>query len=190
MSNKSTNCTSCGAEIATSAMTCPQCGAKAKHPVTKKWWFWVLVIIVAATIIGGASSGEKSNTTPSTTQPSGTTTQPSDTEQSISYTHYNVTELFDALDTNAMKAQADFKGQYVEIEGYLSVIDSDGKYIGVGAAPNDYTYALQNVHCSIKNNEQKQQIMGINSGSSITVRGKITSVGEIMGFSMNIDSIN
>ena len=32
--------------------------------------------------------------------------------------------------------------------------------------------------------------MGINSGSSITVRGKITSVGEIMGFSMNIDSIN
>ena len=57
-----------------------------------------------------------------------------------------------------MKAQSDFKGQYVEIEGYLSTIDSDGKYISVGAAPNDYTYVLQTVLCNIKNDTQKQQI--------------------------------
>lgn len=183
MSKKLTNCTSCGAEIATSAKTCPQCGAKVKRPITKKWWFWVLIVIVAAGIIGGASGGGKSNTD------SGTTKQTSGTEQPVSYTHYNVTELFDALDANAMKAQADFKDQYVELEGYLSVIDSDGKYISVGAAPSDYTYVLQGVHCNIKNDEQKQQIMGINSGSPITVRGKITSVGEIMGFTLDIDSI-
>ena len=184
MHNKLTNCTSCGAEIAASAKTCPQCGAKVKRPITKKWWFWVLVVIVAAGIIGGASGGGKSNTDP------GTTKQPSGTEQPISYTHYNVTELFDALDDNAMKAQADFKDQYVEIEGYLSVIDSDGKYISVGADPNDYTYMLQNVQCYIKSDEQKQQIMNISSGSPITVRGKITKVGEVLGFSLNIDSIN
>ena len=181
MSNKLTNCTSCGAEIATSAKTCPQCGAKVKHPVTKKWWFWVLIVIVAAGIIGGASSGSGNG---------GDTKQPSDTEQPISYTHYDVTELFDALSTNAMKAQSDFKDQYVEIEGYLSVIDSDGKYIGVGASPDDYAYFLQNIQCYLKTDEQKQQIMGIDSGSHITVRGKITSVGEVLGYSMNIDSIN
>lgn len=187
MSNKLTNCTSCGAEIATSAKTCPQCGAKVKRPITKKWWFWVLIVIVAAGIIGGASSG--SGNGGDTKQPSGTE-QPSNTEQPISYTHYNVTELFDALSTNAMKAQSDFKGQYVEIEGYLSTIDSDGKYIGVGASPDDYAYFLQNIQCYLKTNEQKQQIMGIDSGSHITVRGKITSVGEVLGYSMNIDSIN
>ena len=181
MSNKLTNCASCGAEIATSAKACPQCGAKVKRPITKKWWFWVLIVIVAAGIIGGASSGSGNG---------GDTKQPSGTEQPISYTHYNVTELFDALSTNAMKAQSDFKGQYVEIEGYLRTIDSDGKYIGVGASPDDYAYFLQNIQCYLKTDEQKQQIMGIDSGSHITVRGKITSVGEVLGYSMNIDSIN
>lgn len=141
----------------------------------------MLIVIVAAGIIGGASSGSGNG---------GDTKQPSSTEQPISYTHYDVTELFDALKSNAMKAQSDFKGQYVEIEGYLSVIDSDGKYISVGAAPDNYTYVLQSVHCNIKNDAQKQQIMEIGTESPITVRGKIISVGEVLGFSMNIDSIN
>lgn len=141
----------------------------------------MLIVIVAAGIIGGASSGSGNG---------GDAKQPSGTEQPISYTHYDVTELFDALKSNAMKAQSDFKGQYVEIEGYLSVIDSDGKYISVGAAPDNYTYVLQSVHCNIKNDAQKQQIMNINTDSPIVVRGKITSVGEVMGFTLDMDSIN
>lgn len=141
----------------------------------------MLIVIVAAGIIGGASSGSGNG---------GDAKQPSGTEQPISYTHYDVTELFDALKSNAMKAQSDFKGQYVEIEGYLSVIDSDGKYISVGAAPDNYTYVLQSVHCNIKNDAQKQQIMNINTDSPIVVRGKITRVGEVMGFTLDMDSIN
>lgn len=182
MHNKLTNCTSCGAEIATSAKTCPQCGAKVKRPITKKWWFWVVVVVIIAAIVGG-TSGSKSGDKPAPDEPM-------TPQQPISYTHYNVTELFDALKNNAMKAQSDFKDQYVEIEGYLDVVDSDGKYIGVGAAPNDYNYILQNVQCYIKDDTQKQQIMEIGTESPITVRGKIISVGEVLGFSMNIDSIN
>lgn len=182
MHNKLTNCTSCGAEIATSAKTCPQCGAKVKRPITKKWWFWVVVVVIIAAIVGG-TSGSKSGDKPAPDEPM-------TPQQPISYTHYNVTELFDALKNNAMKAQSDFKDQYVEIEGYLDVVDSDGKYIGVGAAPTDYNYILQNVQCYIKDDTQKQQIMEIGTESPITVRGKIISVGEVLGFSMNIDSIN
>ena len=182
MHNKLTNCTSCGAEIATSAKTCPQCGAKVKRPITKKWWFWVVVVVIIAAIVGG-TSGSKSGDKPAPDEPM-------TPQQPISYTHYNVTELFDALKNNAMKAQSDFKDQYVEIEGYLDVVDSDGKYIGVGAAPDNYTYVLQSVHCNIKNDAQKQQIMNINTDSPIVVRGKITSVGEIMGFTLDMDSIN
>lgn len=182
MHNKLTNCTSCGAEIATSAKTCPQCGAKIKRPITKKWWFWVVVVVIIAAIVGG-TSGSKSGDKPALDEPM-------TPQQPISYTHYNVTELFDALKNNAMKAQSDFKDQYVEIEGYLDVVDSDGKYIGVGAAPTDYNYILQNVQCYIKDDTQKQQIMEIGTESPITVRGKIISVGEVLGFSMNIDSIN
>ena len=182
MKEKLTTCDSCGAEIATSAKTCPQCGAKVKRPITKKWWFWVVVVVIIAAIVGG-TSGSKSGDKPAPDEPM-------TPQQPISYTHYNVTELFDALKNNAMKAQSDFKNQYVEIEGYLDVVDSDGKYIGVGAAPTDYNYILQNVQCYIKDDTQKQQIMEIGTESPITVRGKIISVGEVLGFSMNIDSIN
>ncbi len=182
MKEKLTTCDSCGAEIATSAKTCPQCGAKVKRPITKKWWFWVVVVVIIAAIVGG-TSGSKSGDKPAPDEPM-------TPQQPISYTHYNVTELFDALKNNAMKAQSDFKDQYVEIEGYLDVVDSDGKYIGVGAAPTDYNYILQNVQCYIKDDTQKQQIMEIGTESPITVRGKIISVGEVLGFSMNIDSIN
>lgn len=182
MKEKLTTCDSCGAEIATSAKTCPQCGAKVKRPITKKWWFWVVVVVIIAAIVGG-TSGSKSGDKPAPDEPM-------TPQQPISYTHYNVTELFDALKNNAMKAQSDFKDQYVEIEGYLDVVDSDGKYIGVGAAPNDYNYILQDVQCYIKDDTQKQQIMEIGTESPITVRGKIISVGEVLGFSMNIDSIN
>lgn len=182
MKERLTTCDSCGAEIATSAKTCPQCGAKVKRPITKKWWFWVVVVVIIAAIVGG-TSGSKSGDKPAPDEPM-------TPQQPISYTHYNVTELFDALKNNAMKAQSDFKDQYVEIEGYLDVVDSDGKYIGVGAAPNDYNYILQNVQCYIKDDTQKQQIMEIGTESPITVRGKIISVGEVLGFSMNIDSIN
>lgn len=182
MKEKLTTCDSCGAEIATSAKTCPQCGAKVKRPITKKWWFWVVVVVIIAAIVGG-TSGSKSGDKPAPDEPM-------TPQQPISYTHYNVTELFDALKNNAMKAQSDFKDQYVEIEGYLDVVDSDGQYIGVGAAPNDYNYILQNVQCYIKDDTQKQQIMEIGTESPITVRGKIISVGEVLGFSMNIDSIN
>ena len=182
MKEKLTTCDSCGAEIATSAKICPQCGAKVKRPITKKWWFWVVVVVIIAAIVGG-TSGSKSGDKPA---PDESVTP----QQPISYTHYNVTELFDALKNNAMKAQSDFKDQYVEIEGYLDVVDSDGKYIGVGAAPDNYTYVLQSVHCNIKNDAQKQQIMNINTDSPIVVRGKITSVGEVMGFTLDMDSIN
>lgn len=197
MNEKLKNCDSCGAEIATSAKTCPQCGAKVKRPITRKWWFWVIIVVVIAAIAGGASGSNSNTPSGADTSAAGTSTtdKPASAdkpaaEQPVSYTHYNVTELFDALSDNAMKAQSDFKDQYVEIEGYLRVIDSDGKYIGVGAASDNFDYILQTVQCYIKNDTQKQQIMEISKDSPIVVRGKIKTVGEIQGYSLNIDSIN
>ena len=55
MKKNMTNCESCGGEIAVSAKSCPQCGAKVKRPVTKKWWFWAIIVVVVLGIIGGVS---------------------------------------------------------------------------------------------------------------------------------------
>ena len=110
-------------------------------------------------------------------------------EPVITYTHYRATELFDALNANALNASQTLKGQYVELEGYLNVIDSDGKYIGVGAASTDYDYLFQNVTCYLKSDDQRQQVAAMKTNEPITVYGKITDVGEVLGFYLNIDSI-
>lgn len=189
MANKLINCKTCGAEMASNAKVCPQCGAKNKKPIFKKWWFWVLVVIIIGSIIGG-SSGSKN--TPSDPANNNETTQgePVKEEESITYTHYNVTDLLDALEDNALKASGIFKGQYVEIEGYLGTIDSSGSYICVGAGSNNYDYFLQDVQCYVKSDEQLAQIMEMSTDDPIVVRGKITDVGEVLGYSLNIDSIN
>jgi predicted nucleic acid-binding Zn ribbon protein len=56
MAEKIVKCKTCGKEIASSAKTCPSCGAKQKKPIYKKWLFWVLIIILIAVII---PKGEK-----------------------------------------------------------------------------------------------------------------------------------
>ena len=57
-------CKSCGNEMASSAKACPNCGAKNKKPVFKKWWFWALFVIVVIAI--ASSNGNNSNNTETT----------------------------------------------------------------------------------------------------------------------------
>lgn len=52
--DKITNCRSCGAEIAKSAVTCPHCGARNKR---KHVLLWVVLGVLALIIIGAAGSG-------------------------------------------------------------------------------------------------------------------------------------
>ena len=186
MANKLINCKVCGAEMAASAKTCPKCGAKNKKPLYKKWWFYVLVVLVLLFAIGSAGGNSESGGGSETVKAQ---TAAQKTPEPVSYTHYNVTELFDALNSNAMKAQDTYKDQYVELEGYLGTIDSDGKYFGLEAAPDQYDYLFQDVQCYLKNDEQKSQIMEISKGDPLVVRGKITQVGELLGYSLYIDSI-
>ena len=194
MSAKLIKCKTCGVEIAANAKTCPQCGAKNKKPFYKKWWFWVILVFL---VVGSAGAGSGDTSTDSAAGNKSTASSAQDTADKessekpveISYTHYNVTELFDTLSSNALKAKNTFKDQYVEIEGYLIVIDSDGSYIGVGAQPSNYQYALQDVLCYIKGKDQLAQVMEMSIGDPITVRGKIKDVGEVLGYSLNIDSI-
>ena len=195
MANKLISCKSCGAQIAANAKTCPQCGAKNKKPIYKQWWLYVLAVVILFAVIGGSgSAGSNSGTTaPAKTESASAAVKPAEqskpTPEPIEYAHYDVTELFDALKGNAMKAQNTFKGQYVELEGYLGTIDSNGKYIGLKAADDNYDYLFQEVQCYLKTEEQKSIVMEMNAGDHIIVCGKIKDVGEILGYSLNIDSI-
>ena len=213
MAAKLTKCKVCGADMAASAKVCPQCGAKNKKPFYKKWWFWLIVVFV---VIGSAGSSSDENDAPQEESSAAVSTQqetpakteskpaekPAETESKpvekpaesepveITYTQYDVTELFDALSKNALKAEQTFQDQYVEIKGFLSNIDSDGKYISVGAHPDDYTYLWQSIQCYIKGDTLLEQVLELEIGNPIVVRGKINDIGEVLGYTMNLDSIN
>lgn len=105
-------------------------------------------------------------------------------EEEINYIICDVDEMVDALESNAMKAESQYKGQYLEVTGKLNVIDSSGKYIGVYPINNEF--CLTGVNCDIDGEEQKNYVMELSKGDTITLRIKCTSVGEVMGYSGDI----
>lgn len=61
--SKMIKCKTCGAEIASSAKTCPSCGAKNKKPLYTKWWFWLVILILVVDIFGNDDSTKNTSTT-------------------------------------------------------------------------------------------------------------------------------
>ena len=196
---KMVTCKHCGNEIAANAKTCPQCGGKNKKPVYKRGWFIALAIIIIIGAIGSAGDSEgdtntgpnnNSSITSDTNNNTGTTDsnveEPEDpVEEPIVYTPYDVSTLMSDLDGNALKAADTYKDQYVSLTGRLGNIDSSGKYISI--MPTDDEWAIIGVQCYIKTDEQKAAVMEMTVGDTIVVSGKITSVGEVLGYSMDID---
>ena len=188
-SKKLTQCKSCGAEIAKSAKTCPQCGAKNKKPIYKRWWLWALVIVfVIGLVPGGEGDQVEASAPPASEQTAKTPAKPVEPapEPVIEYAAYTADEMMADLKANAMKAEQKYDDQYVEITGRLSVIDSDGRYISL--FPDD-PFAIVGVQCFIKTDEQRKKVMDMSVGDTVTLQGKITDVGEIMAYTLNIDTI-
>lgn len=88
---KMINCKTCGNEIASSAKTCPSCGAKNKKPIYKKWWVWLIAIIVVASIAGGGNSSNNETTLNDTTSNGSTL---NDTTSNQETTNKDVKEFY------------------------------------------------------------------------------------------------
>lgn len=177
---KMIKCKTCGADIASNAKSCPNCGAKNKKPVYKRIWFWALIIII---IIAAVSAVGGDDTPKATTE----SDKDNNVKAEIEYTAYSVDEMMDDLNNNALKASDKYEGKYVEITGNLDVIDSNGDYIAV--LPEHDDWAITGVHCSIKNDKQLDKVKEMSIGEKITVKGKITDVGEVLGYYLSIDEI-
>lgn len=192
-------CVKCGAVIPQGGKFCPKCGAsattddvtvkleevKVKKPFYKKWWFWVVAVLFCLWVIGGVlSEFEEDNVESSTKETEETTVAESPTEPSSKYMVVTVSQLVADLDANALNAKEKYKGAYVEITGRVDVIDASGNYIGLYST--DKGWDLTNVHCDIKNKEQKEFVRSISTGDIVTLRGKITSVGEVLGYNLDI----
>ncbi len=183
--SKLIKCKHCGAEIAASSKTCPQCGGKNKKPFYKNPVIIVLLVVVIVIAIASAGGSDEPSGKPGGSQAGGT----DDVKQSETvYTTYKVSELMSDLNTNALSAADKYKGQYVELTGELSVIDSSGDYISLRSG--DDPLELVGVQCFVKADEQLDIIRSASVGDTLVVKGKITDVGEVLGYWLDIDSIS
>ena len=179
-------CKHCQSEIPKKAKICPNC--KKKQGGILKWVGIAFVVLIVIGALGGGGDKNKStiqtennsndesnmeNVIAETETEGGTVENPEEQEKEqkeIEYIPVTATELSDALSNNAMKAQNDYKDKYLEITGKLGNIDSDGKYINIDS---DKDFDLTGIQCYIKSDEQKETIMNMSKGDSITVKGRL-----------------
>ena len=207
-------CEKCGNQIDDKAVMCVHCGCrvKKKKPIFKKWWFWTIIAVLVIGIIGGSSGGSgddttdgtQTGTTSETTQnteaekeqirddvqngTTSSTTQNTDPEkEQNSYEVVDLQAMIDELDANAMRAEEKYQNKYIEVTGKISNIDSDGSYISIDPVGDDFN--LTGVLCYIKNGDQKAKIMEKSKGDTITIKGKVKSIGEVLGYSIDIKEI-
>lgn len=181
-------CKYCKSEIPAGAKICPNCRKKQGK---SGCLIAVIAVVVILVLVGIASGGGSDDKTSSSSSQGSITVQSSSSassEETVTYTAYTVDEMMDDLNTNAMNASDKYKNQYIEITGKLQSIDSDGKYISV--LPENEEFAIIGVSCYIKSDEQKDVIKTKTMGDTITLRGKCTSVGDVLGYSLDIDSID
>ena len=176
---KTKKCKYCKTEIPADAKVCPQCRKKLKGGKLK----WVVLIILVGAIIGAVagesdSESDKSAATATSSEKNETATKPKEEAAPIEYTAVSVNDMMSDLDSNAMGASDKYKGKYLEITGKLSNIDAAGKYIDLMA---DGDFEIIGVQCYIKNDDQKAQIASMSKGDTITLKGKCTDVGDVLG---------
>jgi hypothetical protein len=172
-------CKACGNEIAKGVKKCPHCGKDQRN------WFMrhkilsfigaIILLIALSNALGGGGDVEN------------TTTKTEDTAEEVKEPMVvTVDELMKTLDENALKASKTYKDQYVKVKGKLSNIDSSGNYFTLDPLSEQYT--ILNVQCYIEE-EHLDTVMEFSAGQEVTVVGTITDVGEVIGYSLKVESI-
>ncbi len=179
-------CKNCGQEVDKKAIVCVNCGAslKVKKPVFKKWWFWAVIVVVLIIVIA-SGSGDKETT--NNNDKSNDETVNTQVEEKT-YEVVDLQTMLDALKDNAMKAEKDYQNKYVEVTGKISSFDSDGSYISIEPVNAD-EWNFDTVMCYIKDDTQKDLLLQKSKGDVVTIKGKIKSIGEVLGYSLNIDEV-
>lgn len=160
------NCKHCGQQIAKSAKKCPHCGGKNKKPIYKRVWFIVLIVLIIGIVFLGGGEEDLSN---------------------VEYKSYTVDKMMEDLDENAVTASEKYNDQYVEITGKLNSIDSDGTYIDL--LPVNDEWAFIGAMCYIQDDEQLETVKNMAIGDTVTIKGKVTDVGETLGYWVDIIEI-
>ncbi len=190
-SSTTKQCRRCKETIDKKTKKCPNCRARQSLPT------WAIVIIVILVIIvvsnlgndysESINSGNNNTINKNIDKDNKTNNLPNQVQESIEYIKVSKDDLDEALDKNAAVARETYINKYVEVTGKLGIIDSELKYISLKSTTKKWDF--QSINCTIKNNEQKEIIKTLVKDQEITVKGKITDVGEVLGYYLDITEI-
>ena len=176
-------CKECGAEVSSSAKKCPQCGKKLKHT-----GLIIAIIIILLIVFIAAINSDNTNNNVTTQTSSVSTEVKKEEEKKITYKEITVDKLDKDLENNAATAKDKYNNKYLAITGRLGTIDSDLKYISLLSTTDKWD--IVGIHCTIKSDKQKEKIKKLKKDQTIVVKGKITDVGEVLGYYLDIDDIS
>lgn len=178
MNSETKECKKCKEEINKKAKKCPHCGAKQGLPI---WLIIIIVILVIGIISSLGSNSEES-------KGNDINNSSNQVPENIEYIKVSKEDLDEALENNAALARETYNNKYVEVTGKLGAIDSELKYISLVSSTDEWD--LIGIHCTIKNKEQKEIVKTLTKDQEITVKGKITDVGEVLGYYLDITEIS
>lgn len=184
MSEATKKCRKCQEDIPLKAKVCSKCKAKQGNWFQRHIILTVILGIILFAIINGAMDGDKKSSTNSDSNTSNKTTTNVDAPKP-SPIIIKTDTLVDALKENALNASNTYKDKYVEVTGRLSNIDSSGKYISLSPINDDFSFT--SIMCYITP-EQQSIVAGLKKDNLVTVVGTITDVGEVMGYSLKVES--
>ena len=198
MNNVNKYCEFCGTKLEENANVCLSCGRQIKNTRSSKSKqslpTWLIVIGTILNIndeyeepVNHVTNSETNNNR-SNKASDNTNYLPNQVPENIEYIKVSKDDLDEALENNAALARETYINKYVEVTGKLGTIDSELKYLSLKSQTKEWD--LKSIHCTIKNKEQKEIVKTLTRDQEITVKGKITDVGEVLGYYLNITEIS
>lgn len=181
---KTKRCKKCKELINKNAKICPHCRAKQGLPI---WLICIMVLVLFGIIFTGNDDDISDNNQNSESLQPPTSDNSSKTPENINYIIVSKDDLDEALENNAAAAKDTYYKKYVEVTGKLGTIDSNLSYISLMSSTDEWDF--NGIYCKIKNADQKNIVKTLSKNQEITIRGKITDVGEVLGYYLDITEI-
>ena len=95
-------------------------------------------------------------------------------------------EMISLLEGNALKAKNTYEDKRVTVTGFVGSIDASGDYFSLDPEPDAFILTGVQVQTDEK---FLDQVANFTEGQAVTVTGTISGVGEIMGYSLEAETI-
>ena len=142
----------------------------------------LIAVVIIGVMIASCAGGSKDQGG----KPAASSSSNAKQEQAKTYADADINVLI----RDAAAANKNYKGKDVKIVGgILGNIDSDLSYISIDGTNRDFSFL--HVRCSIKskNKELQDAVLKLKKGQAVTVYGRVTDVGDMMGYYLDLDKV-